>query len=493
MFYIPPRWQKLMRLDLLFGLTGMFLAAVFLGVIAASGNFFLLAIAGTGSAGLLLLVWALICKWSIPQLTLFVAVLLFFMLEVIHKTLGLALYGYWQAVVLMIGFLGLNKLWSEIKDSTVLRLSALAFAGFLILAILSSLLTSHSTANAALFQLVSDLKFPLALGFGVYIGSKVDVSSAIDRAIVVLIPVAMIFLLLQWVVPNAYLAVFRASQIPAGSAAIFPSPGLSFFNHPSILAATAAVLAIYSFAKWQIYKKQAGYSWASFAALTFLLIASNQRQETFAFILAVTGIYILASKQGMAKRLVFATVASLAVFSMYVFVFGDMFEREASSWGIASLQAATHPRAQLYENALQVAQTYFPLGSGLGTYGGVGSSKYNLSFLYQLGFASNWWWVDKEAYLLDTYWPNSLAESGFVGALLLLLHYLLFALHALLKAYRSQSRRAKMLWLSAAGSFLWVLFTTPTSPGFQEIRLLFFPALMFGIAVNLDRKDIQHA
>lgn len=467
--------------------------SILLGAVAATGSVFLFLIFGGACLSLVLFILTLVYGWSLPQLALFSILPLFFGLEIIHKTLGLALYGYWQAVVLMIGFWGIKSLWKEIAGSIVLKLSALAFAGFLILAILSSLVMPHSTANAALFQLVSDLKFPLALAFGVYIGSKVDVSSAIDRAIVVLIPVAMIFLLLQWVVPSVYLAVFRASQIPGGSAAIFPSPGLAIFNHPSILAATAAVLAIYSFAKWQIYKKQAGYSWASFAALTFLLIASNQRQETFAFILAVTGIYILASKQGMAKRLVFATVASLAVFSMYAFVFGDMFEREASSWGIASLHAATHPRAQLYESAMDIAQTYFPLGSGLGTYGGVGSSKYNLSFLYQLGFASNWWWVDKEAYLLDTYWPNSLAESGFVGALLLLLHYLLFALHALLKGYRAQSQRAKMLWLSAAGSFLWVLFTTPTSPGFQEIRLLFFPALMFGIAVNLDRKDIQHA
>lgn len=471
----------------------MFLAASFLGVLAATGSFLLWAFAGTASAGLLLIAWALISKWSIPQVTLFVSVFLFFMLAVIHKILGLPLYGYWQAAVLLIGFLGLNALWREIKDSTVLRVSALAFVAFLLLAILSSLVTPHSTGKAALFQLVSDMKFPLVLGFGVYIASKTNVLSAIDRAIAVFIPVSLALLLLQWVAPSAYLAVFRASRLSAEPAAIFPSPGLSVFYHPSILAATAAVFAIYSFAKWQIYKKQAGYAWASFAALSFLLVASNQRQESFAFILTVIGIYLLAVKKGMAKRALFAIVAALVVLSMYVFVFGEMFEREAASWGIDSFQAATHPRAQLYESAMDIARTYFPLGSGLGTYGGVGASKYDLSLFYQLGFAHNWWWADREAYLLDTYWPNSLAESGFVGALLLLLHYLFFALYAVIKAYKAQSPQAKMLWLSAGGSFLWVLFTTPTSPGFQEIRLLFFPALLFGTAVNFDRKEVRHA
>lgn len=493
MLYKPTGWQKLIRWDYLFGLIGMVFAAVFAGMLAATGNFFLLAIAGMGSAGLLLLAWALMCKWSFPQLTLFVIVFLFFMLEVIHKILGLSLYGYWQAFVLLIGFLGLYPLWREVKTSAILKFSTFYFAGFLGVAAISTLLASRSTADAATFQLVSDLKLPLVLAFAVYMGSKVDVGTLLDRAIQVFIPVGLFFLLLQWALPSAYEAVFRASQIPMESAAIFPSPGLSIFNHPSILAATAAALAIYSFARWQIYKKQAAYSWASFAALTFLLVASNQRQEIFAFILVVTLIYILVSRQGLPLRLLFAVVAGLVVFSIYMLMFGDMFQREASSWGIDSMRAATHPRAQLYENAVQIAQTYFPFGSGLGTYGGAGSSKYNLSFLYQLGFANNWWWAEKEAYLLDTYWPNSLAESGFLGAMLLLLHYLSFALFGLVKAYRAQSQRARMLWFSAAGSFLWVLFTTPTSPGFQEIRLIFFPALMFGIAVNFDRKETQHA
>lgn len=470
-----------------FGAAALLLAIVF-GIVAGIGNDLLLAIFGAGCLCFVLFAFTQFVNTSFPQLALLVVISLFFILEIIHKTWGLPLYGYWQALILGIGFWGLKGLWKEISGSFVLKLSALSFAGFLLVAIISTLLASYITADASLYQFLSDLKLPLALAFGIFMASKVDIASALERTIVVIVPIIIIFLFLQWVAPGAYLAVFRASRIPVELAGIFPSPGLSIFNHPSILAATTAALSIYCFAKWQIYKKQSGYTWVALLVLVFLLIASNQRQEIFAFILAVSSIYFFISRQGVAKRVLFAAVVSLAVFSMYAFVFGDMFKREEASWGISSSHAATHPRAQLYEGAVYLAKAYFPLGSGLGTYGGAGSSKFDLALPYKLGFSHTWWWQEKEAYLLDTYWPNSLAESGVLGALLLLLHYLFFGLHAFVKAHRAQSAQARMAWLCAGGSFMWVLFNTPTSPGFQEIRLLFFPALMFGMAVHLDRK-----
>lgn len=475
--------------SLALGAAALLLATVS-GIVAGLGNVLLWVILGTGCLGFVLIASAWFYGWSVPQLILSALIGLFFILEIIHKIAGLPLYGYWQAIVLIIGFWGLKGLWEEISSSGVLKLSASMFAGFLVLAIISTLMTPHVTLKAPLYQLISDLKFPLALAFGVYMGSKVNVASAIERTIVVFIPVVMIFLLLQWIAPTIYLAVFRASRIPVEIADIFPSPGLSIFNHPSILAAATATLAIYVFAKWRTYEVQPVRSWAVLSALTFLLIASNQRQEIFAFILAVTGVYIFSSSKNLAGRMFIAAAVCAVLLSLFVFMFGDMFKREEASWGITSSHSATHPRAQLYEGAAFIAKSYFPFGSGLGTYGGVGSSKFDLSVPYKLGFAHNWWWPEKEAYLLDTYWPNSLAESGIFGALLLLLHYLLFGLHAFLKAFRAHSPQARMAWLCAGGSFMWVLFNTPTSPGFQEIRLLFFPALLFGIAAALDRKSL---
>lgn len=328
----------------------------------------------------------------------------------------------------------------------------------------------------------------MVLAFGLYMALNVNVDSLIMGAIKVFIPVAILFLLIQWAVPSMYLVLLDVSKIGIEDAGIFPSPGMSIFAHPSILAAVSSMLAIYCFSKWQVVGKKSRYAWIQFLLLSFLLIGSNQRQEIFAFLLVILVVYVFATRGLMAKRLVISTVIFGIGALIFVLMFSKMFIREASSWGIDTYQAITHPRAQLYEGATDIASMYFPLGSGLGTFGGVGASKYNLSLYYKLGFSHNWWWSDYEAYLLDTYWPNSLAESGYFGAVFLLIHYLLFACYSIYKSVGSQVNENRHFWLCSAGSFLWVLLVTPTSPGYQEILLLFFPGIFFGIAATNEKR-----
>lgn len=464
------------------------LLAVFFGMVAGIGSVFLTVVFGILFLGVTLFILAQFYHWSIPQLTLTAIFTFFFLLEVVYKIIGVPLYGYWQLLVLMMGFFGLNILRKEIINSTILILSALAFSVFLFLAIVSTLYTLRSTTDAALFQFVSDLKFPMALAFGLYINTKVNVQNVIDRTILIFIPISIFFIGLQWVAPHIYLSVFGASTIPYERSSIFPSPALSLFKNPAILAATASMLAIYTFVKWKIDKHSPWYAWLLFVALVFMVMASNQRQEIFSFILVILLTYLLISKQGVASRALVSSLFGFVLLLGFIWIFADMFTREATSWGISTVRTASHPRAELYEGAVTIAKTYFPLGSGLGTFGGAGSAKYDLSLAYELGFGNNWWWYKKEAYLLDTYWPNSLAESGVMGAFFLLLHYLLFAFFSFLKMKSASSEEARMYWLTSGSSFLWVLLVTPTSPGFQEVRLLFFPALMFGMAVIADRK-----
>lgn len=462
--------------------------ATFFGMVAGIGSVFLTVVFGILFLSVTLFILAQFYHWTIPQLTLSAIFVFFFLLEAFFKIVGVPLYGYWQLIVLMMGFFGLNLLRKEILNSTTLWLSALAFAVFLLFAIVSTFQTSRSTLDAALFQFVSDLKFPMALAFGLYINTKVDVPTVLDRTILIFIPVSVFLIVLQWGAPDAYTTLFGASRIPYERSSIFPSPALSVFKHPSILAATSAMLAIYSFAKWKIDKTSSRYAWLAFGMLVFFLAASNQRQEIFSFILVILLTYLFISREGLAWRSIISLFIGLVVLLGFAVVFADMFTREASSWGISTVHTATHPRAELYEGAVYIAKTYFPFGSGLGSYGGAGSAKYDLSLPYELGFANNWWWREKENYLLDTYWPNSLAESGVFGAAFLFIHYLLFALYSFIKMKYAATDKIRMYWLISASSFLWVLFVTPTSPGFQEVRLLFFPALMFGMAVMADRR-----
>lgn len=463
--------------------------AVFVGIVSGFGSPFLLLTGGITCIAFFLAPLSYFLKWTATQSVLFIILSLFFGLEIIHKVFGVPLYGYWQAFVLAIGILGIPSLWIIISKSSILKISTLSFFGFFIIAAISTANSGRANISAVGYQILSDLKLPLALGFGIYIFSKLNTSRAIDRTISIIIPISVAALILQWVFPSAYLAIFRESKIPVEAMGIMPSPGLSIFNHPSILAATSAALALYVIAKCINQEEHKKRPWVSGAALIILLLASNQRQEIFAFSIAATLIFAFSDNTKIITRISTSLFFLFIVLILFIIVFEDTFIRESTSWGLSSYQSITHPRAELYDGAIAIAEKYFPLGSGLGTFGGVGSSKYDLSLPYEMGLGNSWWWKEKEAYLLDTYWPNSLAETGFIGALLLLAHYLLLAFYSFQQAWNSESNQEKMLWLCAGSSFLWILLNTPTSPGFQEMRLLFFPSIFFGIAVNFKKKS----
>jgi hypothetical protein len=84
---------------------------------------------------------------------------------------------------------------------------------------------------------------------------------------------------------------------------------------------------------------------------------------------------------------------------------------------------------------LAVAQQYFPLGSGLGTYGGAGAQKFDLSLFQDLGFGRYWWFMQGK-FLVDTYWPNVAAESGLFGAAFLLAFFATMWIALLVRTWR---------------------------------------------------------
>jgi hypothetical protein len=464
--------------------------AAILGTVIASSGGMEMAVTGSLCVGALLVMLTLTFNSTMPQLLLAMMVSMFLLLPLVHKLSGIILYGYFQAAVMAFGVLGLTHLWQTVRGSVVLKLSTAAFVGFLLLAAISTFYVSRSTWYAALYQLTSDLKFPMALALGLYLASKADVAGLLDRVIPIFIAVSMVFILFQWSAPGAYMATFKGAA-PLESAYFFlPSRATAIFHHSSLLAAVATMLAIHCAARCFTNGRRAGVAWLNYAGLVLLLLMSMQRQEIFAFVLVCAGLYLAAGRK-IGKRTVIAIVLSVAALIAFVLLFWSSFSDEALQWGIGSHHMANHPRAQLYIGALQIAKTYFPFGSGFGTYGGAGAANYDLSMFYRLGFG-HYWWFKKEDFLLDTYWSNSLAEAGYFGALLLLLHYFLFLLHMVKRLFVSRSTQAKSAWLCAAGSFSWVLMVSPTSPAFQEMRLIFLPALMFGMAVAADKKVSNH-
>jgi len=85
-----------------------------------------------------------------------------------------------------------------------------------------------------------------------------------------------------------------------------------------------------------------------------------------------------------------------------------------------------HVRLGMYIAGFNIASDYFPLGSGLGTFGSLASIINGYSDIYikygisQIGYNSQYDVATGHFTILDTYWPHIIGELGFIGSCLFL-------------------------------------------------------------------------
>ena len=83
---------------------------------------------------------------------------------------------------------------------------------------------------------------------------------------------------------------------------------------------------------------------------------------------------------------------------------------------------ANAPRALLYIYALITASHYFPLGSGFGSYGSAMAASHYSPLYIKYGFNMRWGMsVDYHPFLMDSYYPQIIAQFGFIGTLLFIM------------------------------------------------------------------------
>lgn len=83
-------------------------------------------------------------------------------------------------------------------------------------------------------------------------------------------------------------------------------------------------------------------------------------------------------------------------------------------------------RTLLYVTSVSIANDYFPLGSGQGTYGSIPVNMYESPVYAQYGIDEVWGisYTDDANFRLDTHWSYILGECGYLGTLLYLMLFL---------------------------------------------------------------------
>jgi len=146
--------------------------------------------------------------------------------------------------------------------------------------------------------------------------------------------------------------------------------------------------------------------------------------------------------------------------------------------------APTMPRVLLYVTGAQIANARFPLGAGFGRFGGYASAldysplydQYGLSGVYGLTPIDPF-------FIMDTYWPHIAAETGWVGAAILLAFYLLLAGRTARVALRATDAATRAVAIGACLAVLEGLVESVAGAVFEGALLAFALAIPLGVAL----------
>lgn len=416
-----------------------------------------------------------------------VGFMLFFMLPFISKLTGIVLVGTWQ-LLFALSIFGFASFYRYLNEALLVKLSVFFFLGFLSIAVISTVL-GRSNFMATAYQFISDLKPMLLMVMGFAIAWDDKTEKSFWRIIEWFWLPALILVAFEWTAPSVYFKVFKGvAAVPSDG--LFPSRAVGPFINSSILAACGVMFSLLIFTRMQtgFLNKSKAHDWFRIVIYIVLVITALQRFELVGLLVSLPLVYLIAEPSKLMIRGIFSAVILVILLGLVWSVYGNEFIREFGQMGFGNFNSIETARVQIYQGSLTLAQQYFPVGSGLGTYGGAGAQKFNQSFYYELGF-TNYWWFGKESYLMDTYWANSIAETGVFGAFFLLLSYLMLALFTFTKAVKVKVKAARTYWIFSNVGIIYLLMLSITSPSFQDPMLAFLPLLAIGIASICEAKE----
>lgn len=350
---------------------------------------------------------------------------------------------------------------------------------------LISSVAGRSKPLAAVWQLQYNLKLPAMLLIGMAMAYTPG-QERVFKAFVALawIPIAGT-VLLEMVAPGVYMAVFKQPI----DHTINPLIGMGvrrqgLFPHSGYLALTAAMLG-WASCVWAVEQRR--WRWLlPLGGYLLLLLLSGQRQESAALVMAMLVMAAFHLRRHWQVLSIAGTlVAGLVVVLMLVFEVG-LADKLRSEWGAGDKLEKVSERYVLTQNGKQIASDNFPIGSGLGTYGGAGAQKFDQSQFFDRGF-DRYWWFRQGQFLVDVYWPSVAAESGYLGAACWAAAFTLMMVLLVRQVWRTRGG-SSLAWI-ASGAIILLLGNSPTSAALTDPRLAFWLWLLIGAGL---RQALMH-
>ncbi|QLI82550.1 hypothetical protein HZU75_14005 [Chitinibacter fontanus] len=381
--------------------------------------------------------------------------------------------------------------WPYISQSKVLCFAFLILILMWILQLASSLY-GRSEWFSAVYQFGYNLKWPLMFisGFAIVWDRKLE-----SKVWIVLLGfsfVLLFFTVLQILAPSLLNNLFSYSNNSYGGESNPFIPLIKrlggFYTLSSNTAAVASVGFIFLLAGWLRYRKIVFIY--GIAAFGLVLICTGQRNELMALIISVVIFFLLYVQRPTWQKLLFS-ILGLILVGLTIYLLADKLHLDEvlRLWGITGTLYQLTDRVALTVHGYEVAQQYFPLGAGLGTYGGVAAMKFDPSLYDDLGFARYYYWYRQGLFLMDTYWPNIYAEGGLFAAYALLLIFGLILLYSY--QLKTPTIHAKAHRAAAFSILIYMLLNTISSTVITDPKFSWMAWLSFGWAAYLSTPAIK--
>jgi len=360
-----------------------------------------------------------------------------------------------------------RRLLLEASHDRALKLLLVLLAGHFLIALLSTLF-GRSKLIASLWQFQYNLKWPLMFGLALFVVWGAGVEGAVRRIVLYSAAFLVPVVLLEVVAPGVYTKVFGIST----DSNLNPILGSDLrqrgpFANAGNLAMVSALLSAGAIAQVVAGRSR---KWLLLAAVYGAIVFfTGQRQELFALAVCALLFLVFVFRQHVHVLAVAMAIGLAGGVAACVYLEYVPLERTLIQWGVIDGIIPYSERAILTMKGIEVAQSYFPLGSGLGTYGGAGAQKFDLSLFVDLGFGRYWWFL-RGKFLLDTYWPNIAAETGFFGALLLAIFFVVTWSVLCIRAWRAVGTPHYGFAFLGLAALTLLILNTPSSQTLTDPR-----------------------
>lgn len=379
-----------------------------------------------------------------------------------------------------------------INTSALAKVLCITFGLSFFLGLLSAFL-NHVPAKAVLYQTAYNLKLPLMLALGLKVGWTSFGEKWVARSAILIAFCIAAWLVLEISAPGLY----RSIAINLKELSYTPNPLLKGlmrrlsgpFVHSSELAYFSALFLLFFVVRDLGKIGSKALNWILGSVFAVFLILSGQQQETAAAFVAVAALYFLFKTRAAFSTGLLACMVASVLLVLMLFALGDeQLAKLGAEWGILpATHALSSARPVLFRDAFELANGSFPLGTGLGSFGGIGAKLFDRHVYELLGY-HRYWWYRQDLFLLDTYWPNFIAETGWIASLALFSAISGLVLYSFNQAWRATDRLEKRTWSIAFGSQFVAVSISLTSPIYSDPNMVAFPFLFFGMAFTLSQQ-----